>query len=183
MEESSLEAFVRDWYRRVWNSKDKTAITEMASPDCVMRTGIGKNEAYSLEDFLQYYDIFCSSFPDTHFTVSKLVESGDQVAVYLDISFTHNGKHASTQAGTFLTFKDGKIVESWNLNLGDMLTTMDLVPENALELALDGSFQKHTGIGKEKNALLPLHLSVSCTSHHLVRRTKSRQKWYLVCDP
>jgi steroid delta-isomerase-like uncharacterized protein len=128
--EHDNEALTRCWYEEVWNQRRPERIVELVASD-VIAHGMGPNAAdlHGPEAFRQAYDTFIGAFPDLRITIEQCVASGEMVAVLLRCEATHDGDHLGIVAtGKRVTFpvmsmaqyRDGKIVEGWNVL--DLLT-------------------------------------------------------------
>lgn len=129
-QQTENEALLRLWFEEVWNQKRPERIAELAAPDVVAH-GLGPNGAdvHGPEAFRQVYETFVGAFPDVHVTIEQCVAHEDKVAVLLTCDATHGGdqlgipatgKRVSFPAMTIARYRDGKIVEGWNVL--DLLT-------------------------------------------------------------
>lgn len=113
------------WFERVWNQKSQAAIDEMFSPE---GRAYGFPEPDSVvtgpEAFKGLHRDFCGAFPDLQITLDELIAEADRVAVRWHVVSTHQGDHLGFPATgkkaeligvSFLTIRDGQIVEGWNL--------------------------------------------------------------------
>lgn len=115
---------VRRWFEEVWNQKREDAIDAMYSregrahgfPDA-QSTLIGPDE------FKKIHRNFVGAFPDLQVQIEDLVAEGDRVAVRWSTAMTHRGDHlgfaasgksARLEGSSFVTVRDGMIVEGWN---------------------------------------------------------------------
>lgn len=123
--ERENEALLRRWFEEVWNQKRPERIAELASPNVVVH-GLGPNgtDLHGVGAFRQAYDVFSGAFPDLHVTVEQSVVSGDTVVFLLRCEATHSGNHlgvpatgkrASFPVMTMARYRDGLIVEGWNV--------------------------------------------------------------------
>jgi steroid delta-isomerase-like uncharacterized protein len=116
--------FVRRWFEEVWNQKRASAIDEMfdakgksrgfPDPDSVLE---------GPEAFRKVHEQFCGAFPDLRLTIEDVVSEGDRVAVRWradgtlqgdHLGFPATGRKASMTGSSFITVRDGKIVDGWN---------------------------------------------------------------------
>ena len=107
------------WFERVWNQKDGSAIVALLAPD-----GVGHTEGGSVTGPEQFEELLhrpmLSAFPDIRLTVEGIVAEGNEAVVRWQASATHSGSFADippsgrpvTFSGmTWLRFENGKIVE------------------------------------------------------------------------
>jgi len=115
---------MRQWFERVWNQRDESAIEAMFAADCIAHnfpeTG---GTLVGPEGFKPVYRNFCGAFPDIHVTVQEVIAEGDRVAAHFITSMTHLGDHlgipstgrkANLPGSAFAVVKDGKFAETWN---------------------------------------------------------------------
>jgi steroid delta-isomerase-like uncharacterized protein len=129
----------RRWFEQVWNQKSEAAVDAMfhsrgkshgfPDPDSVLE---------GPEAFKAIHRTFCGAFPDMVVYVEGVVAEGDQVAVRWLVNATHLGDHlgfpasgrkATLAGSSFLTVKDGKILEGWNhMDLHKLMEDLKAVP-------------------------------------------------------
>jgi len=123
--ERENEALLRCWFEEIWNQKRPERIAELAAPD-VIAHGMGPNgtDLRGTGAFRQAFDLFTGAFPDLHIAVERSVASGDTVAILLTCEATHGGDHLGIPATgkrvkfpvmTMARYRDGRIVEGWNV--------------------------------------------------------------------
>jgi steroid delta-isomerase-like uncharacterized protein len=118
------EKLARRWFQQVWNEKRASVIDEMFDEQGKSH---GFPEAESVlrgpAEFKTVHAQFCGAFPDLHITIDEVVSEGDRIALRWRTEATHSGDHlgfpatgrkASMIGSSFLTIRDGRIVEGWN---------------------------------------------------------------------
>ena len=121
---ATAEALVRRWFDEVWNAGDAAAIDRLLAPDARVHglspdgtPLVGRNA------FKPFYEQFRTAFPDLHITITEVLNEGDRVAVYCQVSGTHTGPimgKAETHrpvsfTGMVIVKTDGTyLVEGWN---------------------------------------------------------------------
>ena len=122
---SQYATIQHEWFDRLWNNGDETAIDELLHPEC---TGHGLadnegNEVRGIESFRAFYHNFRSAFPDIHVEIEEYVASGDLISVYCRCTATHSGqgfvlpatnRKVDFTGQNMIRIKDGLIFESWN---------------------------------------------------------------------
>jgi steroid delta-isomerase-like uncharacterized protein len=119
------EILIRRWFSEVWNQRRPETIDELLAPD-VIAHGMGPNgtDLRGPEGFRNAYDLFSAAFPDLHISIDQVVASADMAAAYFTCRGTHQGDHLGVPAtGRFVAFpgmtmaryRDGRIIEGWNL--------------------------------------------------------------------
>lgn len=114
------------WFQRVWNERDASAIPEFLAPGCVGHMENGHDLVGPEAFHEQVYQKMMTVFPDLHVAVQDIVAEGDRAYVRWVITGTHRGEglgmvptdKVHTFGGiTWFVVRDGKIVEggdSWN---------------------------------------------------------------------
>jgi steroid delta-isomerase-like uncharacterized protein len=119
------KALARKWFEEVWCKHRTEAISEMLAPN-VITHGLGDNDEtfHGPEPFIPFQRKFCRAFPDLRITVEEVVGEGDLTAVRFTATGTHTGEGIDLpptgrtiefEGMTFSRWKDGLIVEGWNL--------------------------------------------------------------------
>lgn len=114
-------ALVRRWFQEVWNERRSAAIDSMFAPE-----GIGRGlpgEPRGPEGFKTFHATFLELFPDLRIVVEDVVEGPPDAegVVTCAVRFTAHGTHAPTkrrgsfEAMCFARWRDGRIVEAWNV--------------------------------------------------------------------
>ncbi|HVK04355.1 MAG TPA: ester cyclase [Armatimonadaceae bacterium] len=123
--ERQNEAMFRRWFDEVWNQKRRDRIAELMD-EGVVAHGMGPNGTVlsGPEPFAAAFDLFTGVFPDISLTVDKVVASGDTVAAHITCTGTHRGdglgipatgQQVSFPCMSMATYRDGLIVEGWNV--------------------------------------------------------------------
>ena len=122
----SNTAVARRLFEEVWNGKRDDLIDELYDPACVSLL-----EGWELEgpdEFRAMRSEILESFPDLQLEIRGVLEDGENVAVRWIATATHQGEGFGLSASggsvqfrgmTWLTFRDGRIIkswDSWNLN-------------------------------------------------------------------
>jgi RimJ/RimL family protein N-acetyltransferase/predicted ester cyclase len=122
---ATAEAVAREWFTRVWNEGQESAIHELLAADAKMH-GLPTPDGAPLTgpaDFVPFWRKFHSAFPDIRITVERAIAAGDMVAVHCHVVAKHTGHSlgiAATQRPIDMwgmgmaRVRDGKIVEAWN---------------------------------------------------------------------
>jgi steroid delta-isomerase-like uncharacterized protein len=115
---------MRDWFQKVWNQRDESAIDQMFAADCVAHNFPETGGSFvGPEGFKPVYRNFCGAFPDLHVTVEEVIAEGDCVAAHFTTTMTHLGDHlgiaasgrkAKLPGAAFARVKNGKFTETWN---------------------------------------------------------------------
>jgi steroid delta-isomerase-like uncharacterized protein len=118
-----MNATIRDlaaqWFERVWNQKDASAISDLFAPDAV-----GHTEGGSVKGPAEFVELMhrpmLAAFPDIRLIIEGILVEGNQAVARWQASATHSGPFANippsgrpvTFSGmTWLRFENGKIVE------------------------------------------------------------------------
>jgi steroid delta-isomerase-like uncharacterized protein len=120
--EKKNSELVRRWFEEVWNQKCEETLNELLAQD-VKAYGIG-DLPVDREGFRKGWRDFVETFPDVRVSVDDVVAEGDKTAVRITVTGTHlgpglgvapSGKLLTFQAHTMCQWKDGQIVEGWNV--------------------------------------------------------------------
>jgi predicted ester cyclase len=138
-QETKNEALARYWFEEVWNNRRAAIIDEMVDPECIAR-GMGPNgtDLQGPDGFKIAHTLFSGAFPDLHITLDVVVASGDIVAAHFTCRATHGGDDIGIPATgravqfsgmTMARFRDGKIIEGWNvIDLLSMMQQIHAIP-------------------------------------------------------
>jgi len=86
---------VNEFYHRLWNSWDLSAVEEILSPDISFRGSFGiTKDGHS--EFKDYVKFVKEAFPDFHNTVEEMVAEGEKVFARLTYRGTHEGGWCSS---------------------------------------------------------------------------------------
>jgi steroid delta-isomerase-like uncharacterized protein len=119
------QTLVHEWFERVWNQADATAIDELMADDAVVH-GLATADGSAMrgpDGFKGIHSAFLDAFPDLHIDVEDCVQSGDKIAFRCVVRGTHRGAglgiaatgQAVEFAGMgFIRAENGRIVEAWN---------------------------------------------------------------------
>lgn len=115
---------LRLWFEEIWNKKDASRIETYFAPHGITYAlDLSGADAEGPEAFRAFFEQFLESFPDVHFTVHDVIESGDRAAGRWSATLTHSGDgFGFTASGETVTVtgmsmirvEDGMMVESWN---------------------------------------------------------------------
>ncbi len=115
---------MHEWFEQVWNRGDASAIDRLLAPNATIHNfdQLG-NDTQGSTDFVERYHRFRSAFPDLHFTVHDVFESGGYTAGRWTFTGTHTGNGLDIQpthrriefAGmSFARIENGWAVEVWD---------------------------------------------------------------------
>jgi steroid delta-isomerase-like uncharacterized protein len=117
----------RRWFHEVWTQGKESTIDSLASPDLVAY-GLGTHDqdVHGTEQFKVFWKNLRTVFPDIEIEVVDTVSEGDKVACRVQMKGTHlgpglakhfdpTGKSIDIEGICILRWKDGKVVEGWNL--------------------------------------------------------------------
>jgi steroid delta-isomerase-like uncharacterized protein len=126
------ERIARRWFEEVWNSRREETIEELMMPQAV-----GHMEGADVRgpgDFKAARRELLKAFPDMRVTVEDTVGDGEKVVVRWAAHGTHAGEALGLtptdrpvrfRGMTWLTIRDGKIVEGWDSwNQGKLIEEM-----------------------------------------------------------
>lgn len=122
------------WMNEVWNLRSDAVIDEILAEDVLGHMEGGNVQ--SPAEFRAVRDQLLSAFPDLSISVEETVAERDTVAVRWSVTATHSGEglgiapsnsEAAFRGISWMKFKDGKVVESWDSwNQGALLQSLRL---------------------------------------------------------
>lgn len=129
MSEPENSALARRWFEEVWNVRRAETVREIMDPVC--EGHMEGLEVRGPEDFLAARATLLEAFPDFRVTVEGVIAEGDDVAVRWSANGTHRGESLGFAASnrpaafrgiTWMTFRDGRMVQGWDAwNQGRLL--------------------------------------------------------------
>jgi steroid delta-isomerase-like uncharacterized protein len=124
-------ALAKRWFQEVWNERRDQTLDELFAADAIGHT---ENGDQGREEFKTGRAGLLDAFPDMHVAVEDTSADGDHVVVRWRARGTHfgsglgipaSGRPADFRGMTWLTFKNGVIVEGWDSwNLGRLLESL-----------------------------------------------------------
>lgn len=121
----SPKEIATQWFQRVWNERDASAIAELMAPDAVGHLEDGQI-ANGPEGFREFHATLLALFPNISVRVVDIVAEGEKVVTRWEATGTHLGTAPGLPATglghqfhgmTWMVIRDGKIIEggdSWN---------------------------------------------------------------------
>ena len=104
----------QEWFERVWNQKDATAIDELLSDPCEVH--MGKNLVLrSREEYKELHKNFCSTFDKFHTTIKGLVTEGKSLCAVVRFEMVKNHVSYFVDVGCHGKVKDGQIYYAYNV--------------------------------------------------------------------
>lgn len=113
---------IRTWVEEVINKGNLSALDEIAHPEYVYRSP--DEELHGVNAIKDFFAMFRSAFPDLYLQIDDLVLEGDKSVNCFTLTGTHEGDFMGIAAtgnpvkvhGMVLSrFKDGKIIEEWEV--------------------------------------------------------------------
>ncbi|HEY5813462.1 MAG TPA: ester cyclase [Terrimicrobiaceae bacterium] len=84
---------VVQWFERVWNAKDKSAIPLLMSEDAIAHLA-GDLQANGREEFSRFQDTLLSAFPDLTVQILRVVGDETQACLRWQARASHKGEFA-----------------------------------------------------------------------------------------
>jgi steroid delta-isomerase-like uncharacterized protein len=119
------------WFQQVWNERRTETIDELFGDNAVGHTEGGDQDRAG---FKAAREGLLDAFPDFSVKIEDTVADGDHVVVRWRVTGTHQGaglglpptnRAVDFRGMTWMTFKDGLIVEGWDSwNLGALLESL-----------------------------------------------------------
>jgi steroid delta-isomerase-like uncharacterized protein len=136
----------KSWFAEVWNEHRSDRMAKFVTHDALFHSAsLDGKPVRGPAGFAPLFDTLVAAFPDIHFTVQNVIESGDYAAGHWIATMTHTGDGMGVKptgqkveiAGmAIIRCADGKVVECWDQwdRLG-LLTKIGAVVPAAQQLA------------------------------------------------
>jgi len=120
-----VRTLARRWFEEIWNQRRDATIDELMAPNAVGYME-GAPEIRGRAAFREVRDTLVGAFPDLRVFVDDIVADESRAVVRWRLTASHRGDHlgfaatnrpVSIRGLTWLTFRDGQIVEgcdAWN---------------------------------------------------------------------
>lgn len=131
---------LREWYSRVWEQGDISAIDELFVPD-TLANGIVPDMEMGVDELKFLVATIQEMITPPKVRIDKLVEQGDWVAGFMTLQAETLDTRTPIEvvAMTFCRFRDGRIVEAYNsFDFVGFFEQLDLLPENTIALCMSG---------------------------------------------
>lgn len=118
----TTDGVAREWFDRVWNNLDESAIDRLMHPDAVAH-GLGPQPMRGPAQFKPFFHAFKDSLGGIRVDIERTVVDGDTCAVFCRVVAKHvgdalggpaTGRDVAFTGITMLRVKDGRIAEGWN---------------------------------------------------------------------
>ena len=140
------ESFCHEWFRRVWNELDTSAIDQLFAEDGIAH-GLGDPPIRGPQGFRQFHRAFTDAFSNIRITVLHELEQGDMVAAYCRVTLSPRAtpKPLTFEGCSFIRLRNRQIVEGWNAwDFLALIEGLGILPGNALNHALAGHLRPVT---------------------------------------
>jgi steroid delta-isomerase-like uncharacterized protein len=118
------EALVREWFERVWNAGDESAIDRLLADDAMIYDLPSHGQVMrGKAAFIPFYRGFRAALSEIHIEIDQLVASGEFAVAHCRVTGRHTGDGLGVPpSGRRVEFcgmamgriRDGKLVEGWN---------------------------------------------------------------------
>ena len=92
---TSRDNIACEWFERVWNGNDVSAIAELAAPD--MKAHGADGVTRTPQTFPEFQRAIRAALPDMHIEIPHCVEGGDMVAVHRVAKGTHTARRLGSR--------------------------------------------------------------------------------------
>jgi ketosteroid isomerase-like protein len=145
MKTENSESLLSQWFRRVWNEEDASAIGELAAPDMtshgLVATIVGA-EAWRKE----FYEPMRASFDSINVKVIEEIAAGDRIFARLVATQVPGatGEPTTMNGMCLVRIADGKIAEAWDVwDFLGLMESMKVMPPASFGLAITGALERH----------------------------------------
>ena len=144
MNTPTTPAILSQWFIRVWNQRDGSAIDELMTPD-VKSHGLVETIVGTRLWREKFFDPMFDTFSAVEMEVQDEIVAGDKVFARLACVLTPRvtGKPVRIRGCCVVRVADGRIAEAWDTwDFLTLLEGMELLPANSFVLALTGKLPK-----------------------------------------
>jgi len=131
-----VAGLIQTFFDRVWRDGDTSFIDELIAPDCLIH---GLHIEHGTASFKAFHKAFSAAFEDIRVTVDEEIIDGDRASMRCTVRMRQRatGKAVTFMGGGMHRFKDGRIVEAYNMwDFLGMLGQVGAVRADALAAAL-----------------------------------------------
>lgn len=114
----------RNWFMEVWNEHRSDRMARFVTDDALFHSAsLDGKPVRGPAGFAPLFDTLVAAFPDIHFTIQNVIESGDYAAGHWVANMTHTGDGMGVKptgqqveiAGmAIIRCADGRVVECWD---------------------------------------------------------------------
>lgn len=116
------DALIREWFERVWNQQDESAIDRLMHPE-IRAHGLGPEPLVGPAAFKPFFRRFNDAIAGIRIEVEQTVVQGDSCVALCHVTGTHagdafggppSGRPVDFWGMTMVRTKDGRLIEGWN---------------------------------------------------------------------
>ena len=115
------------WFAELWVKRNPAIIDEMVDPECTIHGLPGVKHGPA--GFRPFHELFTRAFSRVEIHVDDALEAGDRIGFRCTVTvLTRGGRPFDFTGGGICRFREGRIVEAWNMfdNLS-LLTSLGYV--------------------------------------------------------
>lgn len=132
---------LREWYARVWEQGDISAIDELFVPD-IQANGIVPDMEMGVDDFKFLVATIQELITQPNIRIDKMVEQGDWIAGMMTMHAESLDQRTPVKIAAMVLcrFEGGKIVEAYNsVDFVSFFEQLGLLPENTIAICMSGA--------------------------------------------
>lgn len=145
MQTQGTESLLAQWFRRVWNEGDMTALEELTSAD-VLSHGLAQTITGIYAWRKSFYEPMQAALGGVKVEVLEEYTVGDKIFARLEAHMVpkRTGQPVTMLGMNMMRIADGKIVESWDSwDFLGAIESMKLMPPGSFGLAITGGLIQH----------------------------------------
>jgi ketosteroid isomerase-like protein len=145
MSTGTTESLLSQWFRRVWNEEDASAITELAAPDMASH-GLVQTITGAETWRREFYEPMRATFGGIRIEMLDEVVAGDKIFGRLVATQVPKatGETTTMHGMCVVRIADGKIAEAWDSwDFLGLLESMKLLPPASFGRAISGTLERH----------------------------------------
>jgi limonene-1,2-epoxide hydrolase len=139
------ETFCQEWFRRVWNEGDASAIDDLMAPDAVAY-GLGEAPVRGPAEFHRFHSAFMRGLEGIRIDVIREVTEGDMVSCWCEASMRRRDdpKLLHLTGMAMVRLSNRRMVEAWNTwDFLALMEQMGLLPRDSLASAVAGQLHAY----------------------------------------
>lgn len=131
---------MHEWFSRVWEQGDVSAIDELFVPDTLAQ-GIVPDMEMGVDEFKFLVATMQEMITTPKIRIEKLIEQDDWISGFMTLMTQTVEQRRPVQVScmVFCRFKDGKIVEAYNsFDFVNFFEQLNLLPQNTIAICMSG---------------------------------------------
>jgi len=150
MNTAPAESILAQWFRRIWNEGDASAIDELCTPDVVSH-GLNGDLCGPRVWREQFYEPMRSAFSKVFVTILSEIQQGEFIMARLEATMVlrSTGQEVTMPGFSHTRVVNGRFAEAWDVwDFLGVLEKMELLPPASFGMAVTGHLAAHQALAK-----------------------------------